>query len=72
MYEYPYDKGYVENFKDVFGQRFQTWLIPTLPEGDGIYWNAAKSTDGKGFRSNVDVFSIIKMSVIYLKLGVFF
>jgi hypothetical protein len=72
VYEYPFDKGYIENFKDVFGQKASLWLYPTPPDGDGIYWKTVKSTDGiVFFECELMFVSIIKQN-IYLMVVVFF
>jgi len=36
QYQYPYDKGRIENFKEVFGSSQMTWCLPLPPEKDGL------------------------------------
>jgi len=35
-YQYQYDRGFLQNFKEVLGSKYHNWLIPTPPEGDGL------------------------------------
>eukprot|EP01112_Ceratiomyxa_fruticulosa_P022324 TRINITY_DN8133_c0_g1_i1.p1 TRINITY_DN8133_c0_g1~~TRINITY_DN8133_c0_g1_i1.p1 ORF type:complete len:324 (-),score=32.69 TRINITY_DN8133_c0_g1_i1:91-1062(-) len=35
-YQYPYDKGRLENFREVFGVSQMTWCLPLPPEKDGL------------------------------------
>jgi len=34
-----YDRGYVGNFQQVFGEEWYNWFIPTLVDGDGTFYN---------------------------------
>jgi hypothetical protein len=35
-YNYPWNLGYFENLKEVFGHSVLSWPVPSLPEGDGV------------------------------------
>jgi len=39
-----YDRGLVENFKQVFGNSWRDWITPTLPSGDGFEFPLAEKS----------------------------
>jgi hypothetical protein len=46
-YKFVYDRGVIENLKEVLGPSPALWLIPTEPEGDGTTYRMNKSVEGK-------------------------
>jgi hypothetical protein len=39
QYVYPYDKGWMRNWKEVFGSSYYLWPVPTLPESDALRYS---------------------------------
>ena len=43
-FKWMYDRGSLENMKEVLGQAVWTWLIPTPVTGDGLRWRTSSLT----------------------------